>query len=375
MASRCVVIVVVMCVVSFSGVSFSGVSLIPAYAVQLDVSIPMDSKEFIPSFDFVRIISIQYEKDSRLAELVGNTQKAISFEIDSENNSTLIEMINSELQKKSFVRVTDINGKYSATITPQEQSVTIEYKILLHPTMSGHFIGDSILDSQWRGFEILGEIPIQTVQGTYDINSPKSVFVMLPELLEYLSDSDIEILDLKLVDTSGLGKLPLSKWESIFDPTSKMSQTKEFGFSGGVITNYSMGICTIYLGMCQDKDYLKEITINGEIYTIRSIESQDDGTIVIEGYVQESIIEGIEVFTIASSAPSVNDTDNGQIPMVYAVSGIGVVAAIGFFVWSDKKSKKTSTEQSGIDPKDLCAIPIGEYAGSYQTNRATAQLR
>jgi len=49
--------------------------------------------------------------------------------------------------------------------------------------------------------------------------------------------------------------------------------------------------------------------------------------------------------------------------------------AVGFFVWSDKKSKKTSSEQTGIDPKDLCAAPIGDSAGSYQTNRATAHLR
>ena len=43
--------------------------------------------------------------------------------------------------------------------------------------------------------------------------------------------------------------------------------------------------------------------------------------------------------------------------------------------WSDnKKEKITSTEQTGIDPKNLEAMPIGDYAGSYKTNRGTAQL-
>ncbi len=366
MNEKYVGVVVMLVLVSF---------VIPAHAVQLDAVIPKGSDEFSPVFTFTRIVSIQYSEDSKLAELFGDAQQKISLDLDSKNAAVLIQEINSQLQEKSFVTVSDVTGKYSATITPHENSASIEYKILLELTMYGHFISESVLDSQWRGFEVLGEIPIETEFGVYDINSPISVFVILPEVARYLSESDaMKVLDLKLLDTTGLSDLPLSKWESMFDPTAKMSETVEFGFSGIVVTNYSMGICTVYLGVCQDRDLTESFVIDEEEYTIRSIESQDDGTIIIEGYVQESAGR-IESFLVTENAPGTVDNDDSQVPTMYAVSGIGVAIAAGFFVWSDKKSKKTGTEQTGIDPKDLCAVSIGESAGSYQTNRGTSELR
>ena len=59
---------------------------------------------------------------------------------------------------------------------------------------------------------------------------------------------------------------------------------------------------------------------------------------------------------------------------MYVMTGIGVVIAIGFFIFSSKKEKITPSKQTGIDPKDLKVIPIGDYAGSYKTNRVTAHL-
>ena len=350
--------------------------IVPAYAVQLDAVVPKYSEEIVPTFQFTRIVTMQFSQDSTLAELVGNTQQKIIFGIDSENAGILVDKINTELYEKSFSKITDIDGEYSAIISPQKESVSIEYKMVIRPTIQGHFISDSTLDSQWRGFEIHGEIPIETEYGTYDINSPQSALVVLPGLSEYLSESPaMEVLDFKLVDTSGLSELPLSKWESMFDPTAKMSETAKFGFSGTVVTNYSMGICTVYLGLCQDKDITESFEIDGEQYTIRSVESQDDGTIVIEGYVQESSIKGVEMFLVTEQAPGRGDENDTQVPILYAVSGMGIIVAAGFFVWSDKKSKKTSTEQTGIDPKDLYATAIGSSAGSYQTNRGMSHLR
>ncbi len=353
------------------------VCIIPAHAVQLDAGIPKNSEEFVPTFAFTRIISIQHSEESKLAELFGEIQQKMIFEIDSQNGKLLMEKINSSLQEKSFVRVTDIAGEYSVVITPQKESTSIEYKIILYPTMQGHFISDSVFDSQWRGFGIDGEIPIETKYGTYDANSPMSAFIKMPAISEYLSKSDAaaDLLNLNLLDATGLLELPLSKWESMFDPTSKMSETVKFGFTGTVITNYSMGICTVYLGVCQDQDHTESFEIDGEEYTIRSIESQDDGTIIIEGYVQDGSLGKLETFLITENAPSYGDETQTQVPVLYTVTGVGVAIAAGFFVWSDRKSKNTSSEQTGIDPKDLYATAIGSSAGSYQTNRGVSHLR
>ena len=360
------VIVVMVVLVSF---------VVPAHAVQLDAAIPKDSEEFSPVFTFTRIVSIQYSEDSKLAEFFGDAQQKISFDIDGENAAVLIEKINSQLKEKSFVTVSDVIGEYSVTITPHEKSASIEYKITIKPTMKDHFISESVLDAQWRGFKVLDEIPIETEFGAYDINSPISAFTELPEIVEYLSDSDaMQVLDIKLIDATGLTDLPLSKWESMFDPTSEMSEPGLYGFSGTIVTNYSMGICTVYIGVCQDRDVTVSFEIGGEEYTIRSIESQDDGTIIMEGYVQQSSGR-VESFLVTENAPGIDDEKDTQVPTMYAVSGIGVAIAASFFVWTDKKSKKASTEQTGKDPKDLCAVSTGSSVGSYQTNRGTSELR
>ena len=356
-----------------------GITIIPVNAAQLDVTIPSNSEKIIPTFQITRIVTIQYDSSSKLAELVGEDKHSIELDINSENSRSLVNALNLDLQKRSFSKVTDISGKYSAIIIPQKESVTMEYKITLQPTIQGHFSQDSanILDMSWRGFEVSKNILIKVEGREYDVNSPKSVLDMaLPEVSEFISNSDAEkILGLRLIDSSGISNLPLSNWESMFDPTAMMAETSSYGFSGNVITNYSMGICTIYHGICQDKDFEEEFVIDGETYQIKSIESQDDATIVIEGYVEENTVGGKEVFSISDEAPSRGNENDTQVPALYGISAVGVIVAIGFFVWSNKKSKTVRTEQTGIDPKDLQAIPIDGSAGGYKTNRATASIK
>ena len=355
---------------------FFVLSGLPAHAAQLDAVIPKSSNEFVPKFQFTRIITIQYDDvDSKLAELMGETEQKISFDLNSKNSKNIIDLINTELKEKSFVKVTEISGEYTAIISPNTKSVGIEHHIVLYLTMKGRFIGNfETLDSQWRGFLITEDIPVMTKYGPYDINSPKSALEKtFPQAMQYISESDdvMEILDMPLIDASGISKLQLSEWESLFDPTALMSEKDRYGFSGNVITNYSMGICTIFGGICQDKIFEKEFVIDGDKYLIYSTESQDDATIILDGYVTENHLGTIETFTVLDNAPA----GKQQNLELYVAAGVGVVVTVGFFVWSDRKTKKTSTEQTGIDPKDLRAVPIRRAdVGSYQTNRGTAAL-
>ena len=351
-------------------------SIHAVYAAQLDAAIAKDSQEFVPSYQFTRVVTINHDGDSELQRLIGNNK--ISFDIDKTNAPTLISQINSELKEKSFAKITDISGTYSAIVSVQEKSIGIEYKIILNPTIQNHFVGDSgTLDSQWRGFAIMEKIPVDTIYGKYDINSPSSALAVSSiDALDYLYGSDaLAMLETPLIDAKGISEFPLSKWESMFDPTAKMSETASFGFSGNVITNYSMGICTVYLGLCEDKRIYHEFSIAGEKYAIRIMESQDDATIVIEGYVDESRIGEVEVFSIQDSAPIMVKENDTQVITMYGMAGIGVAAAAAFFVISDRKAKRTSSEQTGIDPIHLESVPISDSAGGYQTNRGTSQLK
>ena len=347
-----------------------------AYGAQLDAVIPKNSEEIEPTFQFTRIITLSHDGNSKLQQL--SKDGKISFEIDAENASLLISEINSKLEEKSFATVTDISGTYSAIITSQEKSIGIEYRLVIKPIIQNHFIGDSqTLDSQWRGFLLENPILVDSIFGKYDINSPSSALrVTNPETLDYIQNTmAIDILETPLIDASGISEFSLSMWESMFDPTAKMSETENFGFTGNVITNYSMGICTVYLGLCEDNVISESFTVGNEQYSIRSIESQDDATIVLEGYVSESKIGQLEVFSIRDSAPSVGNENDLQVTAMYAMAGVGIAVAVGFFVISDRKTKSSSSEQTGIDPKHLESMPISSSAGGYQTYRVTAELK
>ena len=348
-----------------------------AYGAQLDAVIAKDSEEFVPTFQFTRIVSISHDENSELQHLVQDGK--ISFEIDAENAPTLISDINSQLKGRSFAKVTNVAGTYSAIVSSQERSIGIEYRIVITPTIQDHFIEDSqTLDSQWRGFMLDGPVMVDTIDGRYDINLPSSALMMTsPELMDYLQDTDaMRVLETPLIDASGIAEFPLSMWESMFDPTAKMSETENFGFTdSSIITNYSMGICRWDLGLCKDKIGSESFSAGDEQYAIRYVESQDDATIVLEGYVSESKIGQVEVFSIQDSAPSVGNENDLQVTAMYAMAGVGVAGAIGFFVISDKKTKSVGSEQTGIDPKHLESMPISSSAGGYQTYRATAELK
>ncbi|MCV0431236.1 hypothetical protein [Nitrosopumilus sp.] len=344
------------------------------YAAQLDAAIAKDSQEFTPTYQFTRIITINHDGDSELEQLIENDK--IFFDINKDNTA-IVSQINSEIRQKSFAKVTDVTGTYSAIISVQEKSIGIEYRIILKPTIQNHFVGDfDTLDSQWRGFSIDDAIPVDTIHGVYDINSPASALALSNvKALEYLSGTGaMEVLQTPLIDAAGISQFPLHRWESMFDPTAKMSETADFGFSGTVITNYSMGICTVYLGLCEDKEMYLEFTIDGEDYSIRSIESQDDATIVIEGYVSESKLGQVEIFAI-QDAPMIDPENDMQAVTLYGMAGLGVAATVAFFVVSDRKAKRTSSEQTGIDPANLQSVPISSSAGGYRTNRGTSQLK
>ena len=97
--------------------------------------------------------------------------------------------------------------------------------------------------------------------------------------------------------------LPLHKWHSLFDNTAIIPSAAEYKYVGEyVITHYSMGECTIETGLCSDREWSEDVSLDTN-YTIRIIESSDDATIAIDGYVDTTVIDGIEVFQTNLYAP------------------------------------------------------------------------
>lgn len=355
-----------------------------AHAVQLDAKIPTGEDTIEPSFQFLRVIYIEYPDGGEIAKLLQGKTQTISFSADSKthNMSNLIDQINQNLKSiPSDAFVTDVKINYQAILSGNENSAVIEYKVQLIPTITNHIIQrqseKSTIDANWRGIKLDKPMLIDTEYGSFDINNPKSALdVLLPDVMTKIKDSDLKILELPIFDASKILNLPLYKWQSLFDNTAIIPGAVEYKFSGKyVITHYTMGECSVEVGACNDRKWSQDFEIDKK-YSIKIVESQDDASIAIEGYADSSAFGGIEVFE-TSLKNTVSDTPETGFPggVMYGMAGMAVIGGIIMFVFSNRKLKQDKDQgQTGIDPAHLRSYETSESAGGYKTNRGEAYL-
>ena len=358
--------------------------LVPyASAAQLDAKILSGEDSVEPSFQFLRVIYIEYPDGGEISESLLGKRQMVSFVADS--NTPGIDELVMQLNKNlklvpSIAVVTDVQINYQAILQGNENYAVVEYNVQLIPTITKHVIAKafekSTVDANWRGISLDEPVVFQTVYGSFDVNNPKSALdAMIPNVSEKLKD--ISILELPLIDASGILDLPLDKWHSLFDNTAIMSDADKYGYSGKyIVTHYSMGECSIFVGMCNDREWVQEIDLD-EKYTIRIVESRDDATISLEGYVDSSQLDRIEVFetnlnSLVSQRPA---TDEFPATIMYGMAGMAALGAGIMFVISDRKLKKDKNEgQTGVDPAHLRSYETSNSAGGYKTNRGESLL-
>ena len=355
-----------------------------AHAAQLDAKIPTGENTIEPSFQFLRVIYIEYPNGGEIAKLLQGKSQTISFSVDSKTRdmSNLIDQINQNLKSiPSDAFVTDAQLNYQAILSGNENSAVIEYKIELIPTITNYVIQrqseKSTLDANWRGIKLDQPILIDTEYGSFDINNPKSALdVLLPDVMAKIKDKDLKILELPILDASGILSLPLYKWQSLFDNTAIIPGAVEYKFSGKyVITHYTMGECSVEVGACNDRKWSQDFEIDKK-YSIKIVESQDDASIAIEGYADSSTFGGIEVFE-TSLKNTVSDVPETGFPggVMYGMASMAVIGGIIMFVFSNRKLKQDKGQgQTGIDPAHLRSYETSESAGGYKTNRGESYL-
>jgi len=358
--------------------------LVPyASAAQLDAKILSGEDSVEPSFQFLRVIYIEYPNGGEISESLRGKRQMVSFVADS--NTPGIDELVMQLNKNlklvpSIAVVTDVQINYQAILQGNENYAVIEYNVQLIPTITKHVIAKafekSTVDANWRGISLDEPVVFQTVYGSFDINNPKSALdAMIPNVSEKLKD--ISILELPLIDASGIMDLPLYEWHSLFDNTAIIPGAVEYKYVGkNVITHYSMGECSIEVGPCNDREWIDEIDLDQK-YMIRIVESRDDATISLEGYVDSSQVDGVEVFVtnLKSLVTQKPATDEFPATIMYGMAGMAVIGAVVMFVMSDKKLKKDKDEgQTGVDPAHLRSYETSIFSGGYKTNRGESIL-
>lgn len=360
----------------------SGV-VVPAYSAQLDADIPAGATEITPSYKFLRIIFLDHPDGGLLSDLLQEKEGTLSFTADKDMQgvSEIISQINSQLgDSLSGSFVSDIKIQYKAILDVNEKLSKLEYNIQINPTIQNPIItidSQRFIDTDWRGIKLSGPILIQTEYGMYDINSPKSTLqVLVPELLEKLQNTDAKkILEIELLDASGIDALPLSKWHFLFDPTGILEESKKANFQGNsVISHYSMGECNIFINLCEDREW-KESFVLDKKYTITATESRDDATISLEGYGSIQRIGDSEVFGMTERPSNTAPAPEFPVGIIYGMAAMAGIGGIAVFVFSNRKLKNEEGQgQRGIDPSQLRASPTHAGAGGYHTVRGEAYL-
>lgn len=358
-------------------------SLVPfASAAQLDAAILSDENKTEPSFQFLRVIYIEYPDDGDISESLRGVKQTVSFTADSDTPgmNELVLQLNKNLKAiSSDAVITDVKIYYQAILQGNQNNAVIEYKIQLIPTITNHVISTSfektVVDSNWRGLSVDEPILLQTSYGLFDVNNPKAALdVMIPEISDNLR---VSIIELPLIDASGILDLPLHKWHSMFDNTAIIPGSVEYKYTGkNVITHYTMGECSIDVGLCGDRKWVEEINLDKK-YIIRVIESRDDASISFEGYVSTTRIDDDEVFltSLKTQVEQKPDTDEFPATIIYGMAGFAVIGGIVMFVISDRKLKMVKNEgQTGVDPAHLRAYETSSSAGRYKTNRGESHL-
>ncbi|WP_316504821.1 hypothetical protein [Nitrosopumilus sp.] len=114
-----------------------------AFAAQLDAAILSGEESTEPSFQFLRVIYIEYPEGGEIAESLRGERKEVSFTADSSTPgiNEFVMKLNQNLQSiPSNAIVSDAKIDYQAILQGNQDYAVIEYKVQLIPTITNHVV-------------------------------------------------------------------------------------------------------------------------------------------------------------------------------------------------------------------------------------------
>jgi len=368
-------------------ITIGGIS--PVFASsQLEVTIDPNSDTAIAKMTYQRSINIDYSDGGNLADMNGLSKK-ISFSADSSNPSvqSLISKINSYiLSQNSQAQITDLTVEYSSLMTGRSTSMSVDYTIVLHPTIQNFVIKQgsgndpTLLDVDWRGVGVVGPVVINTpAYGDVEINLPISTFERFtPSLALSLKSSDAgQLVNTRLMDGDEIKAQPIGNWHFLFDPTGIGADASQYGFqTGSVISSFTMGESSLREGLIREQVHEGSVNID-KTYTVTSYESSGNASIDIIGFANRDVLGTSEIFGVTPNAPEgYASTSSGEFPAVilYGMAGMAAVGGAAMMFMSKRKlaKEKGHYQQTGIDPTQLTGVQTSASSVGYQTIRGEA---
>ena len=368
----------------------------PAFAAQMEFRTWVEggaSDEV--EIKFQRTVILNYDNGGMLADELRGQKFAKTFSVDSNDPGVneLRDRINYQFsQSGSSAAVTDVKIDYDTKLTGRGLNTSIDYKIILSMTLTNHVLRESsggnsgLVDMNWRGLMIPGEVTVDAKGIPHEINLPISfISDVAPGLYSAILGSEAEtLLNTPIMDASGIKAQPLGNWHFLFDPTGINVDAAQYGMSselaGVVWSSYTMGESSLREGIQTEKEHEATFTTD-TTYDLRTIESADSANIFFAGFANIDVLDSAEVVGVYPEAPEgFATTSTGEFPVmiIYGMAGFAGLAGVAIFIVSEKKRKgdiEAGNVQTGIDPSQLVGADTSTGSGGYKTNRGEAHLK
>ncbi len=368
----------------------------PAFAAQMEFRTWVESDQTDEvEIKFQRTVILNYDDGGMLADELRGQKFAKTFTVTSADPGVneLRDRINYQLsQLGSSAAVTDVQIDYDTKLTGRGLNTSIDYKIILTLNITNHVLRESsggnsgLVDMNWRGLMVPGEVTVNSRGIDHEINLPISFIAdTMPSLNSAIMGSEAEtLLNTPIMDASGIKAQPLGNWHFLFDPTGINVDASTYGLSeelaGTVWSSYTMGESSLREGIQTEKEYSASFTTD-KTYDLRTIESADAANIFFAGFANIDVLDDTEVVGVYPEAPEgFATTATGEFPVmiIYGMAGMAGVAGVAVFIVSEKKRKNDAAAgnvQTGIDPSLLVGADTSAGSGGYKTNRGEAHLK
>ena len=355
------------------------------WAAQVDARINPNSDTSPFSYHYQKTIFIEYPNGGKLFDALHEKEWTVTGSADSTNPGVqqLITSLNTKMQNdKSHSKISNLKVSYEIYLKGRNLNTSIDYKIILEGDLSDYVITKdqvrTLIDLGWRGIGTNDPVVIdgQEINFPIDVLKDKE-----PEVFSVLSGTEAEsILSKPIINADYILEQPMTNWHFLFDPTGINVDAGTFGLdksiSGFVVSKWTMGESSLREGRQVEKTFSADVKADQQ-YSVRSVQSADQGNIAAIGFGALDIIDGLEIAGITPKPPSgyaTTSTGGFPVTIVYGMAGMAAIGGIAFFIYSNRSLKNEKVGQQGIDPGRLVSYQTSASAGGYQTNRGEAYL-
>jgi hypothetical protein len=326
-----------------------------SYAVQMTAVLSPQQNQAEPVFTANRFITIEYDPTSELAKKFATVNDNVRFQANASTPGMpeLISGINRDIftEKQSPILIENATIDYTGTLRGSSDRLTMSYKVVFTPSMSGFTLpsnnsdsGGALVDLDWRGFYTNRPLEIQVPNlGNVSINYPIGLLELkYPELAQQLNSSDAsQIFNTPLFNFEKIAT-PMERWHFLFDPTGSQASTAGSGFQelGGarVVSIFSLGESSFREGVMEAEESDATAVADGVTVNIHSTTPPPSGQIQIAGFASVSKSGNSEIAFVTENAPEGTTTATGGFPLQVLLILSGMMAAVSVFVlWKARK--------------------------------------